>query len=75
MTDGYASYMSKCVEMSNAILSGMKSHDCHVFVESLLPTAFSALPEYVWNPLTELSQFFKDLCSTVLREEDLLEVE
>jgi len=75
MPDGYASYMSNCVDMSNATLSGMKSHDCHVFMESLLPTAFSGLPEYVWKSLTELSQFFKALCSTVLREEDLLKVE
>ena len=28
MPYGYTSYMSNCVDMSNATLSGMKSHDC-----------------------------------------------
>ena len=75
MPDGYASHMSNCVDMSNATLSGMKSHDCHVFMESLLPTAFNAFPEYVLKTLAKSSQFFKELCSTVLREDKLLEIE
>ena len=33
------------------------------------------MPEYVWKTLAKLSQFFKDLCSTVLREDKLLEME
>jgi len=53
----------------------MKSHDYHVFMESLLPTAFSALPIHVLNPLTEISHFFKDLCSTTLKEESLRRME
>ena len=53
----------------------MKSHDCHVFMECLLPIAFSSLPSNVLNPLTELNQFFKDLCSATLREDDLIRME
>jgi hypothetical protein len=53
----------------------MKSHDCHVFMERLLPIAFSALPHQVWSPIAELSKFFKDLCSTILRVDDLLLME
>ncbi|XP_020238482.1 uncharacterized protein LOC109817593 isoform X2 [Cajanus cajan] len=53
----------------------MKSHDSHVFMERLLPIAFRALPHQVWNPITELSKFFKDLCSTILRVDDLLLME
>ncbi|XP_027187904.2 uncharacterized protein [Cicer arietinum] len=37
-------------------------------MECLLLIAFCALPEPIWKPLTELSQFFRDLCSTTLRE-------
>ena len=50
---------------------GMKSHDCHIFIEQLLPIAFSALPNQVWKPIAELSKFFKDLCSTILQMNDL----
>ncbi|XP_025649597.1 uncharacterized protein [Arachis hypogaea] len=30
-----------------------------------------SLPEQIWKPITELSQFFRDLCSTSLREDVL----
>ncbi|XP_019158513.1 PREDICTED: uncharacterized protein LOC109155282 [Ipomoea nil] len=32
--DGYASNMSRCVDMKKLKLFGMKSHDCHVFMQS-----------------------------------------
>ncbi|XP_058774870.1 uncharacterized protein LOC131649136 isoform X2 [Vicia villosa] len=66
MPDGYASNLGRCVDSKQKKLFGMKSHDCHIFMECLLPIAFSALPEPIWKTLTELSQFFRDLCSTVL---------
>ena len=72
MPDGYASNLSRCVNMNEGKLIGMKSHDCHVFFERLLPVAFIALPDHVWKPIAELSRFFKDLCSTMLRIDDLL---
>ena len=75
MPDNYASNIARCVDTDNARLFGMKSHDCHVFMQRLLPIAFSALPVNVLNSITELSQFFRDLCSTVLREEHLLSLE
>jgi len=53
----------------------MKSHDCDVFMESLFLIAFSAFPIQVLNPLTKISQFFKDLCSATLKEESLRKME
>ena len=53
----------------------MKTHDCHVLMEILLPIVFRALPYQVWNPIAELSKFFKDMCSTILRVDDLLLME
>jgi len=53
----------------------MKSHYCHLFVECLLPIAFSSLPTHVLNPIIEVSHFFKDLCSTTLKEDDLTMME
>ena len=69
--DGYASNLSRCVNFPQSKLVGMKSHDCHVFLECLLPIAFRELPLPVWRPLIELSQYFLDLCSTTLKVEDL----
>ena len=54
-----------------AKFNNMKSHHCHVFMDTLLPIAFGALPEDVLKPLSELSQFFKNLCSTTLWEDVL----
>ncbi|XP_028753509.1 uncharacterized protein LOC114713090 [Neltuma alba] len=75
LPDGYASNLARCVDMKEAKLYGMKSHDCHVFMERLLPIAFATLPEVVLNPIVELSQFFKQLCSTtvMIDQLDLLE--
>ena len=40
--DGYVSNLSRCVEKGQKF-SGMKSHDCHVFMQRLLPFAFAEL--------------------------------
>ncbi|XP_057718959.1 uncharacterized protein LOC130933375 isoform X2 [Arachis stenosperma] len=69
--DGYASNLARCVSLSQERFIGMKSHDCHIFMQCLLPIAFRELPTNIWKPLTELSQFFKDLCSTTLKVHDL----
>ncbi|KAI9084955.1 hypothetical protein K1719_033128 [Acacia pycnantha] len=64
LPDGYASNLSRCMDLKEAKLYGMKSHDCHVFMQRLLPIGFATLPENVFNPIVELSQFFTHLCST-----------
>jgi len=65
--DGYASNISQCVKEAQCKVSGMKSHDCHVFMQRLLPTAFRPyLPRLLWEALTELSVFFRDICTTNL---------
>ncbi|KAL1210940.1 hypothetical protein V5N11_003091 [Cardamine amara subsp. amara] len=35
--DGYASDLASCADLTNGKFSGMKSHDCHVFMERRLP--------------------------------------
>ncbi|XP_015158428.1 uncharacterized protein [Solanum tuberosum] len=74
--DGYVSNMSRCLDTEKFKLFGMKNHDCHVFMQRLLPIAFrELLPSNVWQALTELSLFFKDLTSTTLRVVDLERLE
>jgi len=71
MPDGYSSNLARCADIEKDSIHGMKSHDCHVFMETLLSIAFSSLPMHVLNPLIEISHFFKDLCSTTLKEDSL----
>ncbi|XP_050222731.1 uncharacterized protein LOC126672823 [Mercurialis annua] len=74
--DGYASNLSRCVDLKGLKMHGMKSHYCHVFMQRLLPIALrELLPKNVWEPLTELSIFFRELTSTSLSQEDLNRME
>ncbi|GLU09717.1 hypothetical protein SLE2022_265620 [Rubroshorea leprosula] len=66
--NGFASNISRCVNMQEAKVSWMKSHDCHIFMQSLLPIAFcDFLPKQVWEALTKISGFFRALCSLAIR--------
>jgi len=71
MLDGFSSNLARCANIEKGCIHGMKSHDCHVFMETLLSVAFSSLPMHVLNPLIEISDFFKDLCSITLKEQSL----
>jgi len=75
MPNGYSSNLARCVDVNKGRVLGMKSHDCHVFMECLLPIAFSLLPAHVLNPIIKVSHFFKYLCSTTLKEDDLTRME
>ncbi|WVZ08825.1 hypothetical protein V8G54_022171 [Vigna mungo] len=75
MPDEYSFNFSRRVDVNRGKLIGMKSHDCHVVMECLLPIAFSSLLAHVRNPITKISHFFRDLCSTTLNEDDLRKME
>ena len=74
MSDGYCTNFWNIVNLNDVKLNHMKSHDCYVFIETLLPIAFGTLPDDVWKLLTEISQFFRNFCSTSLEEELLKEM-
>jgi len=63
MPDAHCSYIANYVDMKSTKFQNMKSHDCHVFLQTLMPIAFRALPDNVLEPLVELSGFFRNLCS------------
>ncbi|KAJ8632923.1 hypothetical protein MRB53_026259 [Persea americana] len=70
LPDRYASNIARCV--TSGKLQGMKSHDCHVFMERLMPLAFrDLLDKPIWDALTDLSRFFRDICSKTLNEKDM----
>ena len=59
LPDGYASNISRCVDVDDCKFYGLKSHDCHKLMERLLPIAFrDMVPPSVWNAITELCHFF-----------------
>jgi hypothetical protein len=71
--DGYVSNLANIADVDDASFGGLKSHDCHIFMERLLPVAFrDFLPNSIWEVLTEVSNFFRDLCA---RELDPVHIE
>lgn len=68
MPYGYASNISRCVDMKDCKFIGLKSHDCHILIEHLLPLALrSCYPNKdIMFIVVNLSNFFKSLCSKVL---------
>ncbi|XP_044447176.1 uncharacterized protein, partial [Triticum aestivum] len=72
-SDGYASNFSRHVNMKDCTISGLKSHDCHVILEDILPLALrSCYPhKEVMTVVIGLSNFFKKLCSKVLDVSEL----
>jgi hypothetical protein len=59
--------ISRLVNIEDCRLYGMKSHDCHVFMQTLIPLAFhDLLPKRIWDALTEISHFFINICSSKL---------
>ncbi|KAL5728763.1 hypothetical protein ACHQM5_001808 [Ranunculus cassubicifolius] len=74
--DGFASNISRCVNVKDRKIMGMKSHDCHVLLERLLPIAIRGyLTSEVCTVLIELGIFFKELCCKTVRLEVLEKME
>ncbi|XP_070032810.1 uncharacterized protein [Nicotiana tomentosiformis] len=55
MPEGYASNMGKLADMVEGKLTHMKSHDYHIFMETLIPIAFCGVPENIWKPIFVLT--------------------
>ncbi|XP_074302614.1 uncharacterized protein LOC141634289 [Silene latifolia] len=70
--DGYSSNFSKCINLDKRMIWGLKSHDCHVILEQLLPFAIRGVSQpKVYEVVSKLSIFFKELCSKTLKLEVL----
>ncbi|XP_028067200.1 uncharacterized protein LOC114270011 [Camellia sinensis] len=70
--DGYAANISNCVNVDIGKISVLKSHDCHVLVQRLLPVGMRGyLNNAIGATLFELGNFFQQLCSKTLKVTDL----
>lgn len=70
--NGYSSNISRCVNLQQAKLLGLKSHDCHILMQQLLPIALRGLLSKVVSAvLFDLCGYFRDICSKTLDVEEL----
>ncbi|XP_062016168.1 uncharacterized protein LOC133732598 [Rosa rugosa] len=66
VSDGFSSNIRRCVRIAERKLVGLKSHDCHIIMQYLLPVAIRhALQPDIAKVLLELSAFFRQLCTKV----------
>ncbi|KAI5350320.1 hypothetical protein L3X38_003211 [Prunus dulcis] len=73
--DGYASNIARCVNVDGGKFTGLKSHDCHVFMQRLLPVGIRhLLPEDMVKPIMVLSRFFSQLTAKTLRRTDMFQL-
>lgn len=74
--DGYSSNISRCVNVAKTNLSGLKSHDCHILMQQLLPVALRGLlPDDVTSVLFDLCGYFRELNAKVLYRDQLEKLE
>jgi hypothetical protein len=68
--------ISRLVNMEECRLYGIKSHDCHVFMKTLILLAFcDLLPKGIWDALTEINHFFRVICSNKLNVDHIERLE
>nr|XP_025703887.1 uncharacterized protein LOC112805766 [Arachis hypogaea] len=74
--DGYSSNVARCVDLRQCKLSGLKSHDCHILMEQLLPILVKfSLPSPVSNVIANLSSFFRELFGKAINPMQLAELQ
>ncbi|XP_006596816.1 uncharacterized protein [Glycine max] len=73
---GYSSNIKSLVSVNDLKLVGLKSHDCHVLMQHLLPVAIRGiLPVNVRVAITRLCFVFNAICSKVIDPATLDELE
>jgi len=74
--DRYALNISKLVNLEDDKLYRMKSHDCHMFVQTLIPFAYrNILPKRIWDALMKINYCFRDICSNKLHTQHMKKLE
>ncbi|XP_027188715.2 uncharacterized protein [Cicer arietinum] len=74
--DECSSNIPRCVHVKQHKMFGLKSYDCHVLMQELLPVALrGSLPDKVTSVLVDLFNFFKQICSKILNVEFLSQLE
>ena len=73
--DGFASNISRCLNGDGTKVQGLKTHDCHILLQRILPAAMRGiLDNDIYVVLAELGRFFRELCSKTLHKDVLVEL-
>ena len=68
VSDGYASNISRCIQVNERKIFGLKSHDFHVIMQQFLSLAIrGVLHSNVCASIVKLYSFFKQLHFKVLK--------
>jgi hypothetical protein len=66
--DGYASNLATCVTADGCSLQGLKTHDCHILLQRIIPAAVRGIMHKdIYEALAELGNFFQQLCAKTLK--------
>ena len=66
--DGYASNLATCVTADGSNLQGLKTHDCHILLQRIIPAAVRGIMQKdIYEALAELGNFFQQLCAKTLK--------
>ena len=73
--DGYASNISRCVNADGSKVQCLKTHDCHVLLQIILPAALRGFVEkHIYEVVAELGKIFRELCSKTLNKDVLAQM-
>ncbi|CAM8999713.1 unnamed protein product [Rhodiola kirilowii] len=72
---GYAGGLHNKVNLNEKKFSGLKTHDCHVMFERLIPIVIRPyLPSSIVNPILCLCRWFQKLCCRELTRSDVIQL-
>ncbi|CAM8948226.1 unnamed protein product [Rhodiola kirilowii] len=72
---GYAGSLRSKINSKDKKFSGLKTHDCHVILQRVLPVVIRPyLPYYVVSPLISISHWFQKLCCRELMRGDVMQM-
>lgn len=72
--DNFASNCSKNFTPNDNIIVGLKSHDCYVIMQRLLPVGYqSFMNKTISSTIIELYTFFKQLCVRTIKVTNMVE--
>ncbi|GJX16181.1 hypothetical protein Tco_0217013 [Tanacetum coccineum] len=76
LRDGCGSCFKHKVTDNDTNITGLKSHDCHIMMQRLLPYGLqNYLPDKIAKPIIDLCSLFKQICSATLMEDDMLKAQ
>jgi len=65
---GYASNLTRCISADGSKVQGLKTHDCHILLQRILPTGLRGLVHKdIYEAVVELGKFFQELYSRKLK--------